>query len=52
MRRGTSSTQDIAAGAVIVALAVAALVVAVEASRTAKFQTIGPDLFPRLCAYG
>jgi len=45
------STQDIAAGAVIVALAVAALVVLAKIP-TAKFQTIGPDLFPRLCAYG
>ena len=50
MPRGRSS-QDIAAGAIIVALAVAALVV-LSKIPTAKFQTIGPDLFPRMCAYG
>lgn len=45
------STQDIAAGAIIVALAVAVLVV-LSRIPTAKFQSIGPDLFPRMCAYG
>ena len=42
-------TQDIAAGTVIVAFAVAVLA-ALSRIPTAKFQAIPPDLFPRVCA--
>ena len=44
------ASQDIAAGAVVVAFA-AAVLVALSRIPTAKYQTIGPDLFPRVCAY-
>lgn len=47
--RGRSS-QDIAAGAIVIALAIAVLV-ALSRIPQAKFQAISPDLFPRLCAY-
>jgi len=43
-------SQDVAAGAVIVAFAVAVLV-ALSRIPTTKFQAISPDLFPRVCAY-
>ena len=43
-------TQDIAAGAVVIAFAVPVLV-ALSRIPTAKFQAISPDLFPRVCAY-
>ena len=43
-------TQDIAAGAVVVAFA-AAVLVALSRIPTAKYQAISPDLFPRVCAY-
>jgi Tripartite tricarboxylate transporter TctB family len=46
----TRSTQDIAAGAVVIALAVAVLV-ALSRIPTAKYQSISPDLFPRVCAW-
>lgn len=47
--RGRSS-QDITAGAIVIVLAVAVLV-ALSRIPQAKFQSISPDLFPRLCAY-
>lgn len=43
------SSQDIAAGAVVIAFA-GAVLVALSRIPTAKFQSIGPDLFPRVCA--
>jgi hypothetical protein len=42
--------QDVAAGAAVVAFAVA-LLVALSRIPTTKFQAISPDLFPRVCAY-
>jgi putative tricarboxylic transport membrane protein len=44
------AAQDIAAGAVVIAFAGAVLLV-LSRIPTAKFQSIGPDLFPRVCAY-
>lgn len=44
------SSQDIAAGAVVVAFATAVLLVLARIP-TAKYQSIGPDLFPRVCAW-
>lgn len=44
------SSQDVAAGAVVVAFAVAVLV-ALSRIPTAKFQAISPGLFPRVCAF-
>lgn len=44
------ASQDVAAGAVVIAFAVAVLVVLARIP-TAKFQAISPDLFPRVCAY-
>lgn len=44
------AAQDVAAGAVIVTFAVAVLV-ALSRIPAAKYQAIGPDLFPRMCAY-
>lgn len=44
------ATRDVAAGTLVVAFAVAVLVV-LSRLPTAKYQTIGPDLFPRVCAY-
>jgi hypothetical protein len=43
-------TQDIAAGGVVVGFAVAVLF-ALARIPTAKYQAIGPDLFPRVCAW-
>lgn len=43
------ASQDVAAGAVVVAFAVAVLV-ALSRIPTAKYQAISPDLFPRVCA--
>ena len=43
-------TQDIAAGAVVVAFAVAVLIALARIPK-AKFQAISPDLFPRVCAF-
>ena len=42
--------QDVAAGAAVIAFAVA-VVVALSRIPKAKFQAFSPDLFPRLCAY-
>jgi len=44
------SAQDIAAGTVVIAFATAVLIV-LSRIPTAKFQSIGPDLFPRVCAW-
>jgi hypothetical protein len=44
------ASQDIVAGAVIVTLAVAVLV-ALSRIPAAKYQVVGPDLFPRVCTY-
>lgn len=44
------SSQDIAAGTVVIAFAGAVLLV-LSRIPTAKFQSIGPDLFPRVCAW-
>lgn len=44
------STQDLAAGAIVIVLAVGVLV-ALARIPQAKFQAISPDLFPRMCAY-
>ena len=44
------SSQDIAAGTVVIAVA-AAVLVALSRIPQAKFQAISPDLFPRICAY-
>ena len=41
--------QDVAAGAVVIAFAMAVLV-ALSRIPTAKYQAISPDLFPRVCA--
>jgi len=43
-------TQDIAAGAVVVAFAVGVLF-ALARIPTTKYQAISPDLFPRVCAW-
>lgn len=43
------SSRDIAAGAVVIAFAGAVLAV-LSRIPTAKYQAIGPDLFPRVCA--
>lgn len=43
-------SQDIAAGTLVVAFA-GAVLVGLSRLPTAKYQTIGPDLFPRVCAY-
>src|SRR5688572_25173876 len=43
--------QDVAAGAVVVAFAIGALV-ALSRIPTTKYQAISPDLFPRVCAFG
>jgi len=45
------ASQDVAAGAVVVAFAVAVLV-ALSRIPTTKYQAISPDLFPRVCAFG
>ena len=42
--------QDVAAGAVVIAFAVGALI-ALSRIPTTKFQAISPDLFPRVCAF-
>lgn len=44
-------SQDVAAGAVVIAFAIAVLV-ALSRIPTTKYQAISPDLFPRLCAFG
>lgn len=44
------ASQDVAAGAAVIAFAVAVLV-ALSRIPTAKYQAISPDLFPRVCAY-
>jgi hypothetical protein len=44
------SSQDIAAGTIVIAFAGAVLMV-LSRIPTAKFQSIGPDLFPRVCAW-
>lgn len=44
-------SRDIVAGTVVAAFAVAVLA-ALSRIPQARFQAIGPDLFPRLCAYG
>lgn len=44
------SSRDIAAGAVVIAFAGAVLTV-LSRIPTAKYQAIGPDLFPRVCAW-
>jgi len=43
-------SQDVVAGAAVVAFA-AAVLVALSRIPTTKFQAISPDLFPRVCAY-
>lgn len=44
------ASQDVAAGTVVVAFA-GAVLVGLSRIPTAKYQSIGADLFPRVCAY-